>query len=262
MEKQKELIISYKGISKTEQYILSVINRYKLVVFDFNKIHRLSRLSRSKLYNSLFSLKNKHILESIQKGKYLLKDKIPGNEFMIANSLTSPSYISFWSALSYYGWTEQQIISIQLVSINQFKEFQFGTHKVEVITFASSRFYGYKYISNFSIATKEKAVIDSLSKFELVGGLQEFSKCLKNAWDELDKKTLINFLIRFKNRSMNSRFGFLIEKLNLKISENYINRLLDNCSVGFIKLEPSRPKSGNYNKKWKIIENSREGVEL
>jgi predicted transcriptional regulator of viral defense system len=261
MEKQKEIIISYKGISKTEQYILSVINRYKLVVFDFNKIHRLSGLSKSKLYNSLFSLKNKHILESVQKGKYLLKDRIPGNEFMIANSLTSPSYISFWSALSYYGWTEQQPINIQIISINQFKEFQFGAHNVEVTTFASSRFYGYKHISNFSIATKEKAIVDSLSDFELVGGLQEFSKCLKNGWNELNKNTLINFLIRFKNRSMNSRFGFLIEKLNLKISKSYINRLLDNCSAGFVKLEPSGLKSRSYNKKWKIIENSKGQVE-
>ncbi len=260
MKKQKEPIISYKGISKTEQYILSVINRNKLVVFDFNKIYRLSRLSKSQLYNSLFSLKNKHILESVQKGKYLLKDKIPGNEFMIVNFINSPSYISFWSALSFYGWTEQQIITIQIVSTKQFKEFQFDTNKVEVSTFAPSRFYGYKFISNFSIATKEKSIVDSLSDFEKVGGIQEFSKCLKNSWDELNKKVLINFLIRFKNRSMSSRLGFLIEKLNLKLSKKYMDKLLNSCSSGFIKLDPSIPKSRNYNKKWKIIENSK--VEL
>lgn len=252
MKKQKNKHKSYKGISGLERKLLSLIRERDLAVFDTKRITRLSGMKKTQVYQKLHSLHKKGLLSRPMKNYYIFKENIPGREFEISTEIVKPSYLSFWSALSYYGFTEQQPQTIQLVSNKQSKDFKFNNHKVSITTFDSSRFFGYLREKNFTIAEKEKCLIDSLSSFDKVGGINEFSKCLSNSWDEIDKNKLLSYLFRFNNKSMVSRMGFLIEQLALKLSPKLLKELDAKKSKSFVKLNPSKERSNNYEKNWKI----------
>ena len=65
MEKEKQHYKSYAGISGSELFRVNLVNENSLVVFGVTELHRLSSWRKTRLYNTLFSLK--------QKKKFLLK---------------------------------------------------------------------------------------------------------------------------------------------------------------------------------------------
>lgn len=253
MIKPKEQHTVYKGISKNELFLLSLIKEKNLIVFGTTEIKRLTDWKKIRIYNTLFSLTQKKMLINAKRDKYILTEIVKEKLFEIAAELTSPSYISFWTALSFYGFTEQQVKVIQLVSPEQEKKITFDSEIIEVTTFKLDLFFGYKNEEGYAIAEKEKALLDSLYQLDNCGGLDEFVKCLRNSWKELNKKKFINYLIRFNNKSMVSRTGYLIEELKLKGIK--LEKLKKYSSNSFVKLNPKKQKTNQYHKKWKIIIN-------
>ena len=255
MKKSKQFNKNYKGISANESYLLSLIEESNLTVFGVKETGYLSGWNRDRLYNTLFSLEKKDLITRIKRDCYVLKSS--ENLFKIATETVKPSYISFWTALSFYGFTEQQIKIIQLVSTRQMGRMSFDSSRIDVTTFQPKKFYGYEKIEGFVIAEPEKALIDSLSQLEKCGGLNEFAKCLKNAWKELNRKKFVDYLIEFNNRSVVSRAGYLIEYLEL---EEQVNRLQKHRSRSFINLVTGDVGNGRkkeYDKRWNVIINQR-----
>lgn len=254
MEKPKQLNKSYKSISANESYLLSVIDESNLAVFGVEEARYLSNWGKNRLYNTLLSLEKKGLIIRMKRNSYTLKSRLSENLFRIATEAIKPSYISFWTALSYYGFTEQQVKIIQLVSTKQMRKIKINSFGIEVVTFQPIKFYGYKKLEGFVIAEPEKALIDSLFQLDKCGGLNEFAKCLKNAWENLNKRTFVNYLIKFNNKSIISRAGYLIEYLELERTRE-IEKLQKNKSKCFINLDPKAEKTREYNKKWNIIIN-------
>ena len=254
MEKSKQSYKNYISISQNEAFLLSLAKTHDLTVFGVNELRSLSKWQNTRLHNTLFSLTTKQVITRIKRNTYTLTEHLYENIFQIATTVVIPSYISFWTALSYYGFTEQQIQTIQLVSTRQTKTLKINSHPIQVTTFQPREFYGYIRIDKFVIAEKEKAVIDSLFQLEKCGGLQEYVKCLKNAWTELKKKTFLQYLKTFHNRSLSSRMGYLIEYLELD-NGHIIETLEQYKSETPIKLNPQKPRTARYDKKWNIVVN-------
>ena len=139
----------------------------------------------------------------------------------LASSILSPSYLSFEWALSYYGLIPEKVFSITSASLNvrKNKTFinKFGRYEYSDIS-ASAFSEGLTYIESddyiVKIATKEKAICDSLSKWRVVNSVkalkellfidkrideEEFSTCdfkLMVRLASLYKKTNLNMLIK------------------------------------------------------------------
>lgn len=242
---------SYKALSRHESALLNAVEEF--IVFSLPIIQKLTKWKPSTIANTLTSLKKKSIITLVKKNHYTLTEKIPEHIFAIATIVTAPSYISFWTAASYYGLTEQQVKIIQVVSNKQYPTIKIGSFTVETSTCQPSRFFGYHKLQNFPIAEKEKLIVDILLKPELCGGMEEVGKCLHNAWAEIDQKILLTYLQKFKNKSCFARLGYLIETLKLKCT--IIPELKRNIPKGFIKLNPAKKKSNKYNQTWRIIIN-------
>jgi len=255
MKKQKNQNKSYKSISRLESIVLTNLKENDFAVFSLKDAVRVTKMKRTQIYNILFSLNKKGIVLRAKKDCYIIKDEIHGREFEISTRIFVPSYISFWSALSFYGFTEQQPNVIQLASTYQFAPIDLKLLRIRVIRVISKRFFGYKRLGSFNIAEKEKALVDSLSHLSAIGGIKEFSKCLSNSWNEIDHNMFVDYLLRFENKSIISRAGFLIEKLGLEIRESLIKKMSLKISKGFVPLDPLKKNVMGYNKKWKIIEN-------
>lgn len=254
VKKQKQRTINYNGISSLESYLLKIIIEKNIVLFGVEEIMRLLNWDRQRIYNILHSLQKKNHLYRIKRNQYVITENITEKIFRIATEVIEPSYISFWTALSYYGYTEQQISSIQIVTTKQNKPVTLSSFTIEPTTFHTKRFFGYKRIDDFVLATPEKTFIDSLYQLNKCGGLDEYCKCLQNAWDALNKKTFVQGLLLFDNKSMISRIGFIIEHLSLQ-KTNDIEKLRMHISQTPIRLDPLSPNKGIYNKKCNILIN-------
>lgn len=249
--------MSYTNVSRNESHMLQLIDGSDLLVFGGEELGFLTGWEKTRIHNTLYSLEKKKIVTRIRRNCYALTDRVNENLFGIATESVTPSYISFWTALSYYGFTEQQPSLVQLVTTKQLKDMVFGSHRIQVTTWQPKRLYGYKKEGRFVIAEKEKALVDSLYQPDKCGGLDEYVKCLKNSWEGLNKKRFAEYLVRFGNRSLVSRAGYLIETLGLD-SEKI--KLEKHRAKGYVKLDPNGKEISKYDHNWKVIVN-RESIE-
>jgi predicted transcriptional regulator of viral defense system len=260
MKKSQQRDTTYKSVSRNEARLLGAVRERDLAVFGIEEVSSLTRWERTKIHNTLRSLEKKGAVVRIKRNTYALEDVVAERSFEVATEVVKPSYISFWTALSFYGFTEQQVRTIQLVSTKQVEALRAGPHAIEVTRFGSGSFYGYGRVEGFAIADKEKALVDSLYMPEKCGGLDEFAKCLKNSWPEIDGKRLADCTIRFGNASLVSRMGYLMEALGLGDGRT-TEKLLRHRSSSYVKLSPGRGRTVGHDGRWRIMVNHEIGTE-
>ena len=246
MQNQKKL---------TANYILSTLYQKEVVYFTTKMFSDLFGINREKAHQSVFYLKRRDLIREVEKGKYLVlgfePHKVLTNPFFIASRIVYPSYISFRSALNYFGFTEQVPFTVHVVATKRKKEIQFDSYRYKYITFRASKFFGYErqMIGELPVllAEKEKALIDSFDQIKYAGGFEEVAKALFNAKEEIDNHKLIEYALKMENKTLCSRLGFLLDKYSMGTAG-----LENNLSTSFIPVDPDKPKSKIWDRKWRI----------
>lgn len=133
--------------------------------FSFFTLKTLSDILGIKKEASLFSIIKKlvksEVLTKIEKNKYLLKGaKI--HDFALANFLYLPSYISFESALNFYGILSQFPYEISSATLKKTFQKKFEGKLFIFIHIKKDLYFGYTKRENFLIALPEKALLDQL----------------------------------------------------------------------------------------------------
>jgi predicted transcriptional regulator of viral defense system len=243
---------SYQGISKLEIELINKLEEREFGVFRARDISILLSCNKTKAYNIVKSLYRKKVLQKIGNGRYVLSylSRIP-ELLELSAKIIWPSYISLWTALSYYRFTEQLPKTIYLCTTRARKSYRFEHSRLEFIKISPYRFFGYTRLGRIIIAEKEKALLDSLLFTRYSGGIEEVFKCLKNAWEELDKEKLTEYAFRLKSKSLLRRLGYFIEHGGLQINGSLINRIHKNIGRGIAMLEPGMCK-GIVNRRWRL----------
>lgn len=160
---------------------------------DFGRIFNID--NRQTLYKRIQRLEEKKIVQKLIKGKYrfLLN---PADDFLIANFLYQPSYVSLESALSFYGIITGFSYQITSISLKKTRSLLVGGKEFYFSQIANPSFWGYEKKEDFLIAEPEKALLDYIY-FGLKG--------LRNLnFDEMetakiDKQKLAIYTKRFHN---------------------------------------------------------------
>ena len=107
------------------------------------------------------------------------------NPCLLAAFILSPSYLSFDWALSYYGLIPEKVVSITSASLNVKKNKTFinyfGRYEYsDISSFVFSEGLTYLEQGDYrvKIATKEKAICDSLSKWRVVNSVKQLKELL------------------------------------------------------------------------------------
>lgn len=259
MEKGQKQDTDYRSTSKSESYLLDLIRTEELLTFGVDEIKAISDWEKTRIHNVFSSLKSKGHIIRIKRDTYTLEDDFYDKTFEVITDAVKPSYISFWTALSYHGFTDQQVKMIQLVSTKQYSDLEIEDRIVEISTFKPMRFFGYTELENIVIAEKEKAFVDSLFMLDKCGGIEEYVKCLKNAYRGLDKNRLVKYLIDFDNKSIVSRMGFLLDLLDLG-DDQILHELKKYSSKTYVLLDPDGGSVITHNTDWNIKVNRKLGV--
>ncbi len=248
-----------KKLSTT--YILDRLMRAGAKAFTSDEFLAFFHLESNRGYKLLHRLEGRGFIKRLARGRYVVVGlgvgEVLGQPFFLGTRLVEPSYISYWSALHFYGWTEQAPRLIFVANTKRSGRRRVEAYAFRLVKLRPSRFFGYTLESQgpyeFPIAEREKAIVDSLWRPSLVGGMEEVSKCLRGAIDELKLEVLESYTLGMDARTLASRLGFLLERLG-KDSK----ALGNNASSVYVKLDPDGPRRGRFHARWKVIDNLRE----
>lgn len=126
---------------------------------------------------------NNGVIFRLNRGLYETDRKV--DPCLLASSILSPSYLSFDWALSYYGLIPEKVIAITSASLRVRKNKTFINvfGRYEYSDIPSSAFSeGLTYLESgeymVKIATKEKAICDSLCKWRVVRSIADLKELL------------------------------------------------------------------------------------
>jgi predicted transcriptional regulator of viral defense system len=228
-------------------------------VFSFSQLYEKTHIKKEVLKVILSRMEEKGSIERIEKGKYLIiplsseKGKYTLHEFVIASYLVEPYAISYWSALHYYGLTEQipNTVFVQTPARKKKSQMEIFGVNYQIVRMKEDKFFGIRkeWIEEtpVSITDKEKTIIDCLDKPHYAGGIIEAAKALKNS--SLDYDKLRTYAIRMDNFAVIRRLGYLSERMGVPLD------LPQPRSRYYLLLDPTMPAKGKNDPKWRLVIN-------
>ena len=122
----------------------------KKKAFTIEDAKQLGYTKKSVLKVILSRLEKKGWIERIEKGKYIViplgaeKGKYTQHEFVLGSYLVDPCIISYWSALNYYGFTEQipRTVFIQTTSRKKHQEITIFGVPYKIIKMKEEKIFG------------------------------------------------------------------------------------------------------------------------
>jgi len=246
------------GIGKKSSRLLSALVENNKSIFTVDDAVKILKEKKSSVTKLLHDLTRNNWLFRLSRGKYLIlpleagvKPEFTEHEFIIASNLITLSYISYWSALNYYGFTEQVSKTVFVATPKRKREMNLLGLKIKFVTINKDKFFGFKKIlvnnHPVNIAEKEKVIVDCLDLSRNCGGIVEVIKAIDSAKEELDFNKLEDYATKMKNQAIINRLGYILELLNIE------TRL--KAGKHYVFLDPLIKKKISYNAKWKIIEN-------
>ncbi len=246
------------GLGKKSSWLLSELAENNKNIFTVDDVVNILKDKKPSVTKLLHDLTRKKWLFRLSKGTYLIfpldagvKPEFTEHELIIASHLIFPYYVSYWSALNYYGLTEQVSKTIFIAALKRKRETEIKGLKFKFITINKYKFFGFSkvLIDNrlVNLAEKEKAIVDCLDFLRYCGGIAEVIKALDGAKEELDLNKLKAYAQKMKNTAILNRLGYILELLNIK---NEIKP-----GKQYVLLDPISHQKGTYNKKWKVIVN-------
>ena len=235
----------------------------KKKAFTMEDAEQISHANKDVLKVILSRLEKKGWIERIEKGKYIIiplgaeKGKYTLHEFVLGSYLVDPCIISYWSALNYYGFTEQipRTVFIQTTSRKKHQEVTIFGIPYKIIKIKEEKIFGIEKAwfeeTKINLTNREKTIIDCLDKPQYAGGIIEVAKALQT--EEYDKKTLVKYAKKINNTGVIRRLGYICEFLQIPI------HLPEIKTRNYLKLDPTLPKSNELNAKWNLIINENLG---
>lgn len=218
--------------------------------------------------NTLSRLVKKGWLQRLQRGMYLIIPLEAGPErlwsesgLVIATRLTQPSAVAYWSALHYWGMTEQapQVILVQTTQRKAALEV-LGM-RFRFIMLPEKRFFGVVQRSvdgkAFAVTDREKTLLDAAARPDLSGGIAQLGQALSAHYAEIDWPRLDDYLQRWGGGVVVKRLGYLVETLHLPVPERTqrLERWQGWISQGISLLEPDAGPRNVSAPRWNLRAN-------
>ncbi|MCH5218600.1 MAG: hypothetical protein J1F07_08670 [Muribaculaceae bacterium] len=164
---------------------------------------------------------NKGYIRKLRKEWYIFSDCLsyPGIQYLIANKIYAPSYVSLQSALCFYGIIPESVVDVTSVSARDTKHFESPLGLCFYSKIKRELFFGYRVmefdkIGAIKFATPEKAILDFLyfnSFYNTQKDMIELRFDETFMQEELDRDLLFSLLSRFNNKRLENRITTLID---------------------------------------------------
>lgn len=248
-------------LGHNEARLVFTLERDGRILFTSKDAQAVLATSNKSVYRVLDRLKAKRRIRQVRKGLYLLSPAKSGIEgawtehvFAILTGLVGNDYyVGFWSALGYWGMTEQVPRTTYVTVIKRARALTFDSQRIQFVTYPRRRFFDYTQEkigeAEFNISGREKTIVDSLAHPEYSGGISEVAKAIWTARDELDATRMIDDAEKMRIVAVKLRLGYLLELLDFDAT--VYSSLLPRKPTGAPWLDPSAAKKAvAYSNRW------------
>jgi predicted transcriptional regulator of viral defense system len=210
----------------------------------------------------LHRLRRKGRVVEVRKGRYLLVPAIAGvaggwseSIYRVIDVVVGGDYyVGFWSAMNYWGMTEQIPRVVHVVTSRRHRPFAFQGQRVQFVTLRPERVFGATAErltrGTFRVSDRERTLVDGLLEPRYCGGVGEVAKALWTARREVNWKRLESYANRIGVDAVLRRLGYLSHLLRIDV------RIRPKSVSGFRWLDPSaRREPLGYSKEWGLILN-------
>jgi predicted transcriptional regulator of viral defense system len=145
------------------------------------------------------------------------------NPIALAAAAAEPSYIGWWSAAAFHGFTTQKPMTVTAAVLRQMPARTIEGTEVRFVKIAPRKFSGFKsynvYGRNAAISDPEKTVVDCIDRPDLAGGPAELARIVYGAMGEIDHNKLVTAALAMKSTALLQRLGFLTELVGKPLPE-------------------------------------------
>jgi predicted transcriptional regulator of viral defense system len=248
-----------------ENRLLLTLAEKEISVFSFDEAKRILQTSNQSVRHVLMDLTRKGRLQRIQRGRYLLVPERAGMELYWAESpwvivphLIDVYYVGFWTAMNYWGMTEQIPYTVFVATTKRKCDLKFGNQRYEFVTLSKKKFFGFveekaSKTETFNISSKEKTIVDGLMHPQYCGGIPEITKAMWSARDDVNWSTVLEMAKKVGVSVVLRRLGYILSILEI---ESSMANELKNTFKGYHFLDPNAIKERiDYSKEYGLIIN-------
>jgi predicted transcriptional regulator of viral defense system len=230
-------------------------------VFRVDAAPPLVGLSREVTRDRLKTLARQGWVKRLARGLYMVVPLEAGPQrvwtedpALIASQVVVPSYLSFWSALSFHGLTEQVPRVVTVATRRSHAPVEILGLRYLFTALSARKFFGFEATwvghQQVPVATPEKAILDCLDHPERAGGVSEVAKALVSLGAKLDTRRLLRDLGRMRVGAVAKRLGFLLEILEIRT--DLLRSVKKHILAGYSLLDPTLAARGRYLARWNL----------
>ena len=224
--------------------------------------------------NVLGRLERGRWLQRLERGTYLIVPLDAGPDrawsksaLALAPHLVDPAAVAYASALHHWHLTEEapRTVFVQSTSRKHRREKEVLGIPYRFVTVVESKFFGVVTQpvdgQPVPVTDLEKSLVDAADRPDLSGGIVQLAQALSVALHRLDWRRLEAYLDRWPTGSPAKRIGYLVESLELPLSdrEGRLRRWRRSLSSGIVDLEPGHSGSdGRIVTRWRLRVNADE----
>jgi predicted transcriptional regulator of viral defense system len=178
--------------------------------------------SEPKARKVIRNLVRKGWLSRLKPGRYMFLPPEHGpenlgenNVLALASAVIRPSYVGWWRAASFHGFTTQKPMSVAVASLRQVPTQVVEGTKIRFVKVAERKFFGFATYQlhgrEVSISMPAKTVVDCVDRTELAGGSAEVARIVAGAVSSVEPRELLTAAVTMKSKALLQRLGFLAD---------------------------------------------------
>lgn len=169
-------------------------------------------------------------------GRYLFQPPERGaesigenNPLAVASAVLDESYVGWWSAASYHGFTTQKPATVFVAVRKQMAPRIIEGAEIRFVLVEARKFFGFNsynvYGRSVRISDLEKTLLDCIDRPDLAGGPTELTRIVHAAMAEVDQEKLVAAAMKVNSKSLLQRLGFLSDLVERPLTENLRSRI-------------------------------------
>jgi predicted transcriptional regulator of viral defense system len=186
------------------------------------------------------------------------------NPMALATAAVDPSYVGWWSAAAFHGFTTQNPLTVLVAARRQARAREVEGTPVRYVAISAKKFSDYQtypiYGREVPVSTPTKTLIDCVDRPELAGGPGEVARIVNQGLSRVDEARLEAIALGFGSKALLQRLGFLTDLLGKPLSPPvraaFRERIPKSARSRFGRGEPREGDIG-YNSAWGLYVDAR-----
>ena len=175
----------------------------------------------------IHNLIRKGWLTRLKAGRYLLLPPEYGpenlgenNPLALASAVVEPSYVGWWAAASFHGFTTQKPMQLAVATLRQVPSRVIEGNEIHFIKVVLRKFFGFQtydvYGRKATLSTPCKTLVDCVDRPDLAGGAAEVARIAYGASMVISPNELADTALQMKSTAVLQRLGFIADLVGWK----------------------------------------------